>query len=336
VNANFTKTLGEDEKFGFRFVFGRNNFYSSGRFRSIWLPPASSTGSGTSIPPTAGTLSWARVGLTTARPSRTPGTLRVPTVSCRARCSISTPTSRINLNDPVNGDAISSTTRVWRRGRTCKYTRPHHSLRESRRPGCGINITRTAKSTSVLYRANGTGHDPPVSPTRRHKTHVTKTAAIVQENLEVSCRAVAAGRRRSSLRTQFRYDVIDFVVPPIAVSNGPGSAAGGQGNRLPIGPRMQFPLTFHVNYGRGINSVDARVVVHLRRFPRLATTDFYEAGTPSNFGTALAHVRDVFPDQPYDWFLDDPDDGTYELPGTSRSYGYELASSVALKRHPGG
>ena len=31
VNANFTKTLGADEKLGFRFLFGRNNFYSSGQ-----------------------------------------------------------------------------------------------------------------------------------------------------------------------------------------------------------------------------------------------------------------------------------------------------------------
>ena len=31
VNANFTKTIGQDEKLGFRFLFGRNNFDSSGQ-----------------------------------------------------------------------------------------------------------------------------------------------------------------------------------------------------------------------------------------------------------------------------------------------------------------
>lgn len=31
VNGNYTLSLGEDEKLGFRMLFGRNNFYSSGQ-----------------------------------------------------------------------------------------------------------------------------------------------------------------------------------------------------------------------------------------------------------------------------------------------------------------
>src|SRR5262249_52226808 len=31
VNGNYTKTLSADQKLGFRFIFGRNNFYSSGQ-----------------------------------------------------------------------------------------------------------------------------------------------------------------------------------------------------------------------------------------------------------------------------------------------------------------
>jgi hypothetical protein len=48
--------------------------------------------------------------------------------------------------------------------------------------------------------------------------------------------------------------------------------------------RAQMPLTFHVNYGHGINSIDARGVVQMPNQPRLATTDFYQAGMSSNIG----------------------------------------------------
>ena len=44
---------------------------------------------------------------------------------------------------------------------------------------------------------------------------------------------------------------------------------------------LALPLTFHANYGRGINSVDARGVVQYPDQPRLATTDFYQAGASS-------------------------------------------------------
>src|SRR5262249_11035446 len=36
-----------------------------------------------------------------------------------------------------------------------------------------------------------------------------------------------------------------------------------------------MPLTFYVNYGRGINSQDARGVVQESDSPKIATTDFY-------------------------------------------------------------
>jgi outer membrane receptor protein involved in Fe transport len=92
------------------------------------------------------------------------------------------------------------------------------------------------------------------------------------------------------------------------------------------------PLTFHVNYGRGINSVDARVVVQHPKDPRLATTDFYQAGTSSNFGR-LSLTTDVFLIGHSNELVYDPDDGTYEFQGPSRSYGYEAKLSMALTRH---
>ena len=99
-----------------------------------------------------------------------------------------------------------------------------------------------------------------------------------------------------------------------------------------VTPSHVVPLTFHVNYGRGINSVDARVVVQHPADPRLATTDFYQAGTSSNFGR-LSLTTDVFLIDHSNEQVYIPDDGSFEFKGPSRAYGYEAKLSVALTRH---
>ena len=87
-----------------------------------------------------------------------------------------------------------------------------------------------------------------------------------------------------------------------------------------------MPLTLHLNYGRGINSIDARGVVQMPDQPRLATTDFYQFGTSSNFGrlsiTTDAFLIDHSNEQVYI-----PDDGSFEFKGPSRAYGYEAKAS---------
>ena len=76
---------------------------------------------------------------------------------------------------------------------------------------------------------------------------------------------------------EFRYDVEDKVDPGAERSrNGP--AAGREKATLPSRPLVKCPLTLHANYGRGINSIDARGVVQRPDQPRLATTDFYQFG----------------------------------------------------------
>ena len=88
-------------------------------------------------------------------------------------------------------------------------------------------------------------------------------------------------------------------------------------------PSRSIPLTFHANYGRGINSIDARGVVERPDQPRLATTDFYQFGTSSRFGrfslSTYAFLIDHSNEQVYI-----PDDGTFQFKGPSRAYGYEV------------
>jgi outer membrane receptor protein involved in Fe transport len=92
------------------------------------------------------------------------------------------------------------------------------------------------------------------------------------------------------------------------------------------------PLTFHANYGRGINSIDARGVVQNPDQPRIATTDFYQFGTSSNW-RRFAVSTDIFLIDHSNELVYIPDDGSFEFKGPSRAYGYEVKTSVDLTRH---
>src|SRR5258707_714887 len=140
-------------------------------------------------------------------------------------------------------------------------------------------------------------------------------------------RLLVGGGLRSDV---FRYGVIDQV---IAAQSGVQWANRWQGKgNLAFTPSKSLPLTLHVNYGRGINSVDARGVVQMPTQPRLATTDFYQAGTSSNFGR-LALSTDIFLIDHSNEQVYIPDDGSFEFKGPSRAYGFEAKASVELTHH---
>ena len=110
--------------------------------------------------------------------------------------------------------------------------------------------------------------------------------------------------------TSFGYNVQDRINPD---SSGLQYAGRWQGKgNIAFTPVHNAPLTFHLNYGRGINSIDARGVVQRPDQPRIATTDFYQFGTSSNFGR-LGISTDVF-------LIDHSNEQVY-IPMTRRSAG---------------
>ena len=66
--------------------------------------------------------------------------------------------------------------------------------------------------------------------------------------------------------------------------------------------------------------------------PRLATTDFYQFGTSSNFGR-VAFSTDAFLIDHSNEQVYIPDDGSFEFKGPSRAYGLRSKASVQLTRH---
>jgi outer membrane receptor protein involved in Fe transport len=157
---------------------------------------------------------------------------------------------------------------------------------------------------------------------------VTNEAGYAQENLSLlHGRLLVSGGLRYD---EFRYAVQDIVVPE---QSGVESAGRWQGKgSVAFTPTRSVPLTLHVNYGRGINSIDARGVVQRPDQPRLATTDFYQAGASSNIGR-VSLSTDVFLIDHSNEQVYIPDDGSFEFKGPTRAYGYEAKASVELTRH---
>jgi len=92
------------------------------------------------------------------------------------------------------------------------------------------------------------------------------------------------------------------------------------------------PVTISFNYGRGINTQDARGIVQRPDSPRIATTDFYQVGNAYQMGR-VSVTGDLFLIDRSNEQVYIPDDGTFELKGPSRSYGYEGKMSIRLTRY---
>jgi len=97
-------------------------------------------------------------------------------------------------------------------------------------------------------------------------------------------------------------------------------------------PSNVLPLSFYFNYGRGVNSQDARGVAQRPEGPKVATTDFYQTGFAFNKQqlslTGTFFLIDNSATQVYI-----TDDNTIEFQGSSRSYGYEVKNSIRFNSY---
>jgi outer membrane receptor protein involved in Fe transport len=97
-------------------------------------------------------------------------------------------------------------------------------------------------------------------------------------------------------------------------------------------PSRRLPLILTFNYGRGINTQDARGIMERPDSPRIATTDFYQVGAACNLHR-FSFSADTFLIDRSNEEVYIPDDGTFEFKGPSRSYGYEGKTSFQLTRY---
>jgi hypothetical protein len=228
------------------------------------------------------------------------------------------------LNDPAQGDGIQQHDSRLVEGANVQYLRPHRLAGAQALLTAGGNF----HDNQILVGLDSRADRVPVAVITRANARVTNGAGYVQESLNLfgNKLQLGAGMRYD----QFRFDVRDHVD---AANSGVEPAGRWQPKAsIAYTPSFRLPVTIHANYGRGIATADARVIVQRPDSQRISTTDFFQLGTSHRIGRVSA----VF-----DLFLIDrsaeqvylADDGTYEFQGPSRAYGGEAKIGVEFNRY---
>ena len=323
LNGNYKKSLGDGRKIGFRILYGRNDFYSSGQIPLDLVSQGLLNRFGY-IDPSDGGRVWLGTAAAYFSQNWSGGdSLKVDGYLSRSLFDLYS-NFTFYLNDPLHGDAIQQHDSRLQQGLNLQYTHPHHLGWATAVLVGGGNFHASEINVGLYPREDRN----PTGVTTRADVNVANGAGYLQETLSLfhGHLMVGAGLRYD----EFRFDVADRVNP---LSGGLEWAGRWQGKgNLAFTPSHAIPVTLHLNYGRGINSVDARGVVEMPQQPRVATTDFYQAGASSHwrrFSLATdAFLIDHSNEQVYI-----PDDGTFEFKGPSRAYGYEGKASVAISGH---
>ncbi len=323
VNANYTRTIDETQKIGFRFIFGRNNFYSSGQLPLDLVTSGELDRFGYLDPTHGGRVKLGTVSTYYSKSFSNGDTLKLDGFLGRSLFDLYS-NFTFFLNDPVNGDAIQQHDSRLQEGANLQYVHLHRVGAAMASFTAGTNFHDNQINVGLYPREGRT----PTGVTSRANVHVTNEAGYAQETLTLwNGRMILGGGIRYD---EFRYNVEDRVNP----TDGGLQYAGrwqGKGSAA-FTPLKHMPLTFHANYGRGINSIDARGVVQRPDEPRLAATDFYQFGASFNRGhfglSADTFLIDHSNEQVYV-----PDDGSLEFKGPTRAYGYETKASLQLTRY---
>ena len=323
VSGNFTRDLGGGRTLGFKLNASRNRFSSSGQIPLDEVAAGRLDRFGFVDPGDGG-----KVGSTTGavyyRKERAGGdVLKLDAFASRSLFDLYS-NFTFFLTDPIHGDGIQQHDSRVAEGLNAQYLRPYRLGGAAALLTAGGNF-HDSQILVGLYPQEGR---VPLGVSSLAHARVTNGAGYLQQGFDL-----ARGRLHveSGLRYDyFRFDVEDRRDPLQSGTEGAGRLQPKLG--LQYHPVRRIPTVLHFNYGRGISSQDARGIVQHPSGERLSTTDFYQAGVSHNFRTASFSADAFLIDRSHEAVYV-PDDGSIELRGPSRAYGFEVKTSVRLARH---
>jgi hypothetical protein len=227
------------------------------------------------------------------------------------------------LNDIENGDAIQQHDSRLQEGANVQYVRPRRLFGVQNLLTMGGNFHDNQINVGLYPRVGRT----PLGVTTRANAHVTNGAGYIQDSFNFLAGKLVVGGG-------LRYDAFRFHVSDrIESVNSAPETSGRLQPKLSIAymPSHRFPLRLHANYGRGISSIDARSIIQSPSGTKVATTDFFQVGTTSQF-SRWSIATDLFLINRSNELVYVADDGTLELLGPSRAYGFEAKTSVDITR----
>jgi outer membrane receptor protein involved in Fe transport len=343
VTGNYTRDLNESQTLGFKLNLGRNNFFSSGqlpldevaagRLDRFWF-----------IDPFNG--GRVRTGLFSGyfkQDFKENGVLKFDGFLGRSLFDLFS-NFTFFLADPVFGDEIQQHDSRLQESINAQYLRPYRIFGQHSLLTAGANFHSTQINVGLypsiervpnrLQRNRDFGIDNPAVLLTSADATVSNTSFYAQQMLDLM-------NGRLHLEVGLRFDYFRFTVSD-GVNETPmeRTAFSGRQGASKFQPKAavaytvsdKLPFTFYLNYGRGINSQDARGVVQQPDSPRIATTDFYQVSIAYN-SRRLSLSSDYFLIDHSNEQVYIPDDGTFEFKGPSRATGYELKVSSQITNH---
>jgi hypothetical protein len=323
VTGNYTRRLSENEGVGFKFNFGRNDFFSSGQIPLDEVAAGRLDRFGNLDPFGGGRV---RTGILAAyyrKEWESGETLKVDGFLGRSLFDLYS-NFTFFLADEVSGDEIQQHDSRLQEGVNVQYLRPYKLFGNQALLTVGGNFHANQINVGL-------------SKTLRRNPSEVVTSALARVNNGAGYVQQAVDFLDGHLHLEgglrfdyFSFDVLDKVNPLRSGKQGAGLFQPKF--NVAYTPSHKLPATFYFNYGRGISSQDARGVTQNPSAPKVSTTDFYQIGTSHNLKRFSLGT---------DFFLIDrsneqvyiPDDGSFEFKGPSRSYGYEVKASAKLTRY---
>jgi outer membrane receptor protein involved in Fe transport len=323
ITGNYTQHLDQHQSLGFKLNFGTNDFYSSGQLPLDLVASGQLDRFGYIDPYDGGRVRLGTFGAYYKRDFDNGDILKLDGFLGRSLFDLYS-NFTFFLNYPTHGDEIQQHDSRLQEGANAQYLHPYKLFGQSALLTLGanfhdnqINVGLNQTEQRVIWAVTTSAH-----------AHVTNVAGYVQQGIDLL-------QHKLHFDAGLRYDYFRFGVDDHLDPTHSGLQAAGRFQpkaNLSYTPSNRVPLTLFASYGRGISSQDARGIVQRPSAPKVSTTDFYEVGAAHNL-RRFSLSTDVFLIDRSNEQVYIPDDGSFELKGPSRSYGWEAKTSVQLLPH---
>ena len=329
LTGNYTMALKNRQSLGFKFNFGRNDFFSSGQIPLDDVFAGRMDRFGFNDPDDGGRIRLGTTGVYYRKEWASGDNLKIDGFLGRSLFDLFS-NFTFFLNDDVNGDGIQQHDSRLQEGVNAQYLHPYKLFGQQALLTVGSNLHDNLINVGLYPRVGRTPIDTPpaLNLTTKAKVRVTNAAGYAQQSIDLM-------RGRLHLDGGLRCDHFHFLLrdqldPTISGTQG-DSKVQPKAN-VAFTPNPRWPMTLYFNYGRGISSQDARGVVQSPDAPRISTTDFYQVGTSHRL-SRFSVSTDLFLIDRSNEQVYIPDDGSFEFKGPSRAYGFEIKNSVQVTRY---
>ncbi len=339
VTGNFTYKFDDKQALGFKVNLGRNDFTSSGQIPLDLVADGSLDRFGFIDPENGGKVQQGTAGIYFRKEFASGTTLKADAFISRSLFDLYS-NFTFFLADPIYGDEIQQHDSRLREGANVQVVTPYKAFGSYSSFTAGANFQFDQINVG-LYPSVGRNPNRKFLAGNENNPDVLLTSALANVNNYAgyvqNSSAFFGGHLRVDLG--LRFDTFTFDVNGFEIGDGRADIIGKQSDTklqpkvsVALSPFDKAPISFYANYGRGISSQDARGVIREPMSPQIATTDFYQSGISYN-GRRVSAVFSSFLIDRSNEQVYIPDDGSIELAGPSRSYGFESRGSARITRN---